>query len=116
MSASIPAVDSVSPVPQVASRQTRAEPSHDATGGGAAVADDPRKEAISALSDGVSRIQFGGHTAAFSYDETLDRVVVRIYSGDTPPREVIRQIPPADYVAFVTRCRELFGVLFDNEF
>ena len=114
MSSSIPAVDSLNPVPQVASRQVRAELSQEASGSAAAT-DDTREKVVSALSDGVSKIQFGGHSAAFSYDEKLDRVVVRIYSGDAPAREVIRQIPPADYVAFVTRCRELFGVLFDNK-
>ncbi len=115
MSSSIPAVESVNPVSQVASRQARTDASLEIPGSAAPGVDDTRERVVSALSDGVSKIQFGGHSAAFSYDETLDRVVVRIYSSDIPPREVIRQIPPADYVAFVTRCRELFGVLFDHK-
>jgi uncharacterized FlaG/YvyC family protein len=41
-------------------------------------------------------------------------VIVRIYSSDTPPREVVRQFPPEEYLAFVTRFREMFGVLFDH--
>ena len=60
------------------------------------------------------RIEVGGRSAEFSYDKDLDRIVVRIYSSETEPREVVRQIPPEEYVAFAARFREMLGLLFDE--
>ena len=43
----------------------------------------------------------GGRTIEFSFNSEADRVVVTVRSEDT--EEVVRQIPPADYLKFVAR-------------
>jgi uncharacterized FlaG/YvyC family protein len=103
-------VDAATGTQPVVSRQIRANPAQ-----GTLEASDTRQAVASALNDGGNRIAFGGHSAEFSYDAEADRVVVRIYSANSQPREVIRQIPPQDYLSFVTRFREMLGVLFDNK-
>lgn len=61
------------------------------------------------------QVQFGGRVAEFSYNDDLNTVVVKVYSSATEPREVVRQIPPEEYLAFAARYRELLGVLFDEQ-
>lgn len=61
------------------------------------------------------RHAFGDRVAEFAYNEDLGRVVITIYSSDSEPREIVRQIPPEDYLAFAARYRELLGVLFDHQ-
>lgn len=48
----------------------------------------------------------------FSYDRITRRIVIRVVSRDTG--EVLRQIPPEEYLAFVARFRELVGAIFDR--
>jgi len=48
----------------------------------------------------------------FSYDRASGRVIVRIVSKETG--EILRQIPPEEYLAFVARFRELLGAIFDR--
>lgn len=59
-------------------------------------------------------IEFDGRTAEFTYNQDLDRIVVKIYSSATEPREVIREIPPEEYLAFASKFREMIGLLFDE--
>ncbi|MBZ5637273.1 MAG: flagellar protein FlaG [Acidobacteriia bacterium] len=115
MNPSVLPVAAASGTPPVVSRQVRptAPPEGAATSAPSEV--DTRQAVASALNDGGNRIVFGSHSAEFSYDAEADRVVVRIYSANSQPREVIRQIPPQDYLSFVTRFREMLGVLFDNK-
>jgi uncharacterized FlaG/YvyC family protein len=114
MSLPISAVDGAGAAPPVASRQVRSQETPGAVPeAGGSGADEARQAVSAALRDGGNRIALGGHSAEFSYDAELDRVIVRIYSSDVPPREVIRQIPPQEYLTFVSRFREMFGVFFD---
>ena len=115
MSSPIPAVDGIGAAPPASSRQVRPEDrSRAASDTGARSSGETSQAVAEALRDGGTKIVLGGRSAEFSYDESLDRVIVRIYSSDTPPREVVRQFPPEEYLAFVTRFREMFGVLFDH--
>ena len=52
-----------------------------------------------------------GRTIEFSFDPDIERVIVKVKAADG---EVVRQIPPEDYLKFVSRFKELFGVLFDE--
>jgi len=61
-------------------------------------------------------IRFGSRTVEFSYDSDLNRVVVKIFSSATEPREIVRQIPAEEYLNFSARYRELLGLLFDEQF
>jgi uncharacterized FlaG/YvyC family protein len=58
---------------------------------------------------------FGDRVAEFAYDDAIGRIVVTIYSANTEPREVVRQIPPEDFLAFAASYREFLGVLFDKQ-
>ncbi len=72
-------------------------------------------EDVTAALEGLGKqIAFGGRVAEFSYNTELDRVVVTVYSTDDETREVVRQIPPEEYLAFVARVREFLGVLLDE--
>jgi uncharacterized FlaG/YvyC family protein len=72
----------------------------------------PDTESLKKLSE---KIEFNGRTAEFSYDNKLDVVVVKIYSSQTEPREIVRQIPPEEFLTFQARYRELLGLLFDEQ-
>jgi uncharacterized FlaG/YvyC family protein len=61
------------------------------------------------------RRSFGDRVAEFAYDDEVDRIVITIYSSFSEPREVVRQIPPEDFLAFAAKYRELLGVLFDKQ-
>ena len=75
-----------------------------------------KPEAVIASIDALGGpIRFGSRAAEFSYDADLNLVVVKIFSSATEPREVVRQIPPEDYLAFSARYRELLGLLFDEQ-
>ncbi len=52
-------------------------------------------------------------TMEFSYDRVTRRIVIRVVSRETG--EVVRQIPPEEYLAFVARFRELVGAIFDRQ-
>ena len=67
-----------------------------------------------AVQDRRGVVVFGGRTAKFSYDEKAGRLVVKILSDGGEPKQVVRQFPPEDYLAFVARFREMLGVLFDH--
>lgn len=56
-------------------------------------------------------IVVGSNNIEFSYNEDADRVVVTVKSEND---EVVRQIPPEDYINFVSRFRELIGVALDE--
>lgn len=75
-----------------------------------------REKVLDALEREGNRIDFGTRSAEFRYDRDLDLVIVKVYTSDTEPREVVRQIPPESYVAFASKFRELLGVLFDEQF
>jgi uncharacterized FlaG/YvyC family protein len=115
MSFTVLSVDAVSATPQVVSREVRPSAAQESHTAAPKSADDTRQAVASALKDGGNQIAFGGHTAQFSYDAEADRVVVRIYSSDSQPRELIRQIPPEEYVSFVTRFRQMLGALLDHK-
>ena len=57
------------------------------------------------------RIVVGSRNIEFSYNDEVDRVVVTVKSEDD---EVVRQIPPEDYINFISRFRELIGVSLDE--
>lgn len=63
-----------------------------------------------------NRVVLGGRVAEFSYDQRLDRIVVRVMSGESPPREIVRQIPSEEYLHFISRFREMLGVLLNEQF
>jgi len=71
----------------------------------------PDRESLINLAE---RIEFGGRTAEFTYNQDLDRIVVKVYSSATEPREIVREIPPEEYLAFASRFREMIGLLFDE--
>jgi uncharacterized FlaG/YvyC family protein len=77
----------------------------------------PRPEARDrqSLREVSEKIEVHGSTAEFSYDQKLDVVVVKIFSSASEPREIVRQIPPEDYLKFQARYRELLGLLFDEQ-
>lgn len=53
----------------------------------------------------------GGRSISFRYDDKAGRVIARVVSDETG--EVIRQIPPQEYLDFVAKFREMVGVFFD---
>ena len=59
----------------------------------------------------LGNLQFGGRAIHFQYNDDIERVVIRVESPDT--EELVRQIPPEEYLDFVSRFRELFGLLLD---
>jgi uncharacterized FlaG/YvyC family protein len=72
------------------------------------------RSAAASLDSSGGRIEIGARSARFSYDESAGRVVVTILAEGAEPREVVRQIPAEEYLAFVARFREMLGVLFDD--
>jgi flagellar protein FlaG len=106
MSSPVMPVDAAQPVQVVQSREPRfqtVEHGESAT------------DVLSDLKAVGSKIDLGNRSAVFSFDQTTGRVVVKIVTNDTNPPEVVRQIPPEEYLNFVTKVRELFGVLFDQK-
>jgi len=57
---------------------------------------------------------FANRRIEFSYDREVDRVIVKVKSADSG--EVVRQIPPDEYLRFISQFREQLGVLFDEQF
>jgi uncharacterized FlaG/YvyC family protein len=98
-------VDPAQPVRVVQSREPRFQ----------AVETGETADALAALKTAGSKIDMGNRSAVFSFDQATGRVVVKIVSNDTNPPEVVRQIPPEEYLTFVTKVRELFGVLFEKQ-
>ena len=64
------------------------------------------------LDESIQEVIVGDRTIEFSYDDSVGRVVVKVRSKESG--EVVRQIPPEDFLAFSARFRELLGVLFDE--
>jgi flagellar protein FlaG len=54
----------------------------------------------------------GATSIEFTFDSDVNRVVVKVKSAETG--EVVRQIPPEEYLRLVARFRELFGVVLDE--
>lgn len=106
MSSPVMPVDAAQPVQVVQSREPRFQAVEHAEAG---------TDVISALKSVGSKIDMGNRSAVFSFDQTTGRVIVKIVTNDTNPPEVVRQIPPEEYLNFVTKVRELFGVLFDQK-
>ena len=77
-----------------------------------AVEPDVSPESIQAAVEANRQIVFGGRTIEFDFDKNAGRVVVRVKSADTD--EILRQLPPEDYLRFVTKFRELLGIVFDE--
>lgn len=73
-------------------------------------ASDP--DAVAAAVASNRAITLDDRSIEFSYDEELHRVIVKVKSRDT--EEVVRQIPPKEYVQFLARFKEAVGVLFDE--
>ena len=67
-----------------------------------------------AIRESGERVSFSNREIEFSYNEDLDRVIVKVLSSDSPPK-VVRQIPAEEFLNFATRFRELLGVLFDEQ-
>jgi flagellar protein FlaG len=57
-------------------------------------------------------LKFGGHTIAFRYHDETEQIMITV--SDAESEEIIRQIPPEEYLDFVARFRELFGLLLDE--
>ncbi len=64
------------------------------------------------LDESIQEVIFGDRKIEFSYDDSLNRVIVKVRAGKDG--EVVRQIPPEHFLAFATKFRELLGVLFDE--
>jgi uncharacterized FlaG/YvyC family protein len=117
MSGPIPPVDGVPVAPPVTPRGVRqpdgkpVEPAPEKLEESEA---SNRNAVLQSLKDEGDKLTFGVHVAEFSYDEDLDRVVIKVYTNAAEPREVVRHIPPEQYLAFVSKARELLGVLFDG--
>jgi len=66
----------------------------------------------SSLEKNGDEIVFGGRSIKFALDQETKRVIVRV--TDENSGEVVRQIPPEDYLRLISSFREMFGVLFDE--
>jgi flagellar protein FlaG len=49
----------------------------------------------------------------FEVEEDARSVVVRVFDSDT--KELIRQIPPEEFIEFSRHLEEMIGVLFDRQ-
>ncbi len=49
---------------------------------------------------------------SFSYNEKVDRVIVKIIDGQT--NEVIREIPPRDIIKLVEHIKDYLGMIVDE--
>ena len=58
-------------------------------------------------------LTFGKNQVSFNYDREIDRVIVQI--KDENNGEVIRQIPPEEYVNFLARLKESGGAILNEE-
>jgi len=67
------------------------------------------------LRDNGDKVSIGNRTVEFSYDEDLHRVIVKVFSSESEPPKVVRQIPAEEYLTFAARYRELHGILFDEQ-
>jgi flagellar protein FlaG len=66
-----------------------------------------------AVDSGGVQLLSDGRTIEFSIDSDSNRVIIKVKSADTG--EVVRQIPPDDYLKLVAQFKELYGVLFDQK-
>jgi flagellar protein FlaG len=66
----------------------------------------------SAIERNGEEIRFGGRSIQFTYDRDMELVIVKVKNMDSG--ELIRQIPPDEFLKFASRFRELMGVLFDE--
>ncbi len=64
------------------------------------------------LDESIQEVIVGDRTIEFSFDDEVGRVVVKVKSKESG--EIVRQIPPEDFLAFSARFREMLGVLFDE--
>ncbi len=72
------------------------------------------EEVRKAIASTGDQLVVGGRSVQFSYDSVAHRVIVTVCSADTG--DVIRQIPPDEYLRFAARLREMAGVLLDDQF
>ena len=70
-------------------------------------------DAESALERNGRELIFGDRRIEFSFDRDVGRVVVKVRQAES--EEVVRQIPPEEYLRFIARFREQIGVLFDEQ-
>ncbi len=89
-----------------------AEPTENKTSSKTGVSAD---EVRAALGENGERVSISNRTVEFSYDDDLHRVIVKVFSSETDPPTVVRQIPPEEYLTFAARFRELQGILFDQQ-
>ncbi len=62
--------------------------------------------------DSNKAVVFGSRSIEFNFDRDANRVIVKVRDLDT--EEIVRQIPPEDYLSFVDRFEEAVGLLFDE--
>lgn len=99
-------------------RTTRAnadvEKKEDPQEAGSTAATEPTDREIEASLERLGReIRLDRRSINFTYDQDARRVVIKVKDADNG--EVIREIPPADYLAMVSRFRELFGIVVDEK-
>jgi flagellar protein FlaG len=56
-----------------------------------------------------------GRTLRFEIDRELNQVVVKVIDKDKESGEVIRQIPPEEYIQILKRLQDMGGALLDRE-
>lgn len=69
--------------------------------------------ALESTLEQTREIVFGDRRLNFEYNRDIDRIIVRVQRGDDG--EVVRQIPPEEYLAFIERLQDSVGVLVDEE-
>jgi hypothetical protein len=115
MPSPIAATSGAVPVPVESDRDRQGTASHaQAQSAPGAVAGAPPDPTLvpSLVESETPQVTLGGRTIEFSFDEEINRVVVRVRSTETD--EIVRQIPPEEYMRFRARFRETIGVIFDE--
>lgn len=67
----------------------------------------------SAIEKTGNEVVFGGRSIEFNFDRDVGRVIVKVVAKESG--EVVRQIPPDEFLKFTAQFRELIGVLFDGK-
>ena len=55
---------------------------------------------------------FPDHRIAFAMDDASEEVVVRVVDNET--NEVVRQVPPQEFLELVAKVQQLVGLFFDG--
>ncbi len=114
MSLPVSPVDPVGAAAPVLARQVRIPPAQATSEPAAQSGAAPDPKVVAAAIEGLGdTITIGQRTIRVSYNQDIGRVVVQVISEDTG--EVIRQVPPEEFLEFAVKFRELLGVLFDEK-